>query len=131
MYAVLQVTPELNAGGVERTTIEMAEAISRAGGLALVASAGGRLEPDLKAAGGELLKLPVNSKNPLTVALNIGRLSDIAKRRSVRIIHARSRAPGWSAYLAARSLKLPFVTTYHGVYNARSPLKKFYNSVMA
>ncbi|WP_395645126.1 glycosyltransferase family 4 protein [Terricaulis sp.] len=131
MLSVLQVTPELNAGGVERTTIEMAEAISRAGGLALVASAGGRLEPDLKAAGGELIRLPMNSKNPVTVALNVGRLSSLVKKRNVRIIHARSRAPAWSAYLAARSLKLPFVTTYHGVYNARSPLKKFYNSVMA
>lgn len=131
MLSVLQVTPELNAGGVERTTIEMAEAISRAGGLALVASAGGRLEPDLKAAGGELIRLPVNSKNPVTVALNIGRLQRTARARGVRLIHARSRAPGWSAYFAARGLKLPFVTTYHGVYNARSPLKRLYNSVMA
>lgn len=131
MLSVLQVTPELNAGGVERTTIEMAEAISRAGGLALVASAGGRLEPDLEAAGGELIRLPMNSKNPITVGLNVGRLARTARTRGVRLIHARSRAPGWSAYFAARRLKLPFVTTYHGVYNARSPMKRLYNSVMA
>ena len=131
MYSVLQVTPELNAGGVERTTIEMAEAISRAGGLALVASAGGRLEPDLEAAGGELIRLPVDSKNPVIVAANVGRLTQAATKRGVNLIHARSRAPAWSALLAARQLKLPFVTTYHGVYNARSPLKRFYNSVMA
>jgi glycosyltransferase involved in cell wall biosynthesis len=131
MYSVLQVTPELNAGGVERTTIEIAEAISRAGGLALVASAGGRLEPDLEAAGGELVKLPVDSKNPIVVALNAQRLAHIAQARGVKLIHARSRAPGWSALLAARRLKLPFVTTYHGVYNAKSHLKRWYNSVMA
>lgn len=131
MLSVLQVTPELNAGGVERTTIEMAEAISRAGGLALVASAGGRLEPDLKAAGGELLRLPVNSKNPLVVAQNIGRLARVASARGIKLIHARSRAPAWSALGAARQLKLPFVTTYHGIYNAKTPLKRFYNSVMA
>jgi glycosyltransferase involved in cell wall biosynthesis len=131
MLSVLQVTPELNAGGVERTTIEMAEAISRAGGLALVASAGGRLEPDLEAAGGELIRLPVHSKNPITVVANAFRLADIAKARGVTVIHARSRAPAWSALLAARLSGVAFVTTYHGVYNARSPLKRFYNSVMA
>ncbi|MBL8530101.1 MAG: hypothetical protein JNK94_00070, partial [Hyphomonadaceae bacterium] len=80
ILSVLQVTPELNAGGVERTTLEMAEAISRAGGLALVASAGGRLEPDLEAAGGKLSRLPANSKNPLTVLANAFRLAALIKR---------------------------------------------------
>jgi glycosyltransferase involved in cell wall biosynthesis len=131
MLSVLQVTPELNAGGVEQTTIEMAEAISRAGGLALVASAGGRLEPDLEAVGGELIKLPMDTKNPIEVALNVVRLQRLVRERGVRLIHARSRAPGWSALWAARRLKVPFVTTYHGIYNARSWVKRLYNSVMA
>ncbi len=131
MLSVLQVTPELNAGGVERTTIEMAEAISRAGGLALIASAGGRLEPDLEAAGGRLIKLPVNSKNPFVVFANAWRLSRIAKKQGVKLIHARSRAPAWSALIAARLAGVPLVTTFHGIYNARSPLKRFYNSIMA
>ena len=131
MYRVLQVTPQLNAGGVERTTVEMAEAISRAGGLALVASAGGRLEPELKAAGGELLRLPVNSKNPLTVWANASKLAAFARAHDVNIIHARSRAPAWSAMFAAHRLRVPFVTTYHGIYNGRTRLKRFYNSVMA
>ncbi|WP_083197189.1 glycosyltransferase family 4 protein [Candidatus Viadribacter manganicus] len=128
---VLQVTPELNAGGVERTTLEIAEAISRAGGLALVAAAGGRLEPDLKTAGGELIRIPAHSKNPITMIANAFKLAEIARKRKVQIIHARSRAPGWSALFAARMAKVPFVTTYHGIYNAKSPLKAFYNSVMA
>jgi glycosyltransferase involved in cell wall biosynthesis len=131
MLSVLQVTPELNAGGVERTTIEMAEAISRAGGLALVASAGGRLEPDLEAAGGKLIKLPANSKNPLTALANVWRLMGIIKKHKVEIVHARSRAPAWSALVAARFAGVPFVTTFHGIYNARSALKRYYNSVMA
>lgn len=131
MLSVLQVTPELNAGGVERTTLEMAEAISRAGGLALVASAGGRLEPDLEAAGGRLIKLPVNSKNPITALANAWRLMRVAKKHGVRIVHARSRAPAWSALIAARLAGVPFVTTFHGIYSARSPLKRLYNSVMA
>jgi glycosyltransferase involved in cell wall biosynthesis len=131
ILSVLQVTPELNAGGVERTTIEIAQAISRAGGLALVASAGGRLEPDLEAAGGELIRLPMQSKNPLTVVANAFKLARIVKARGVSIVHARSRAPAWSALLAARLSGAAFVTTFHGIYNARSPLKRFYNSVMA
>jgi glycosyltransferase involved in cell wall biosynthesis len=131
ILSVLQVTPELNAGGVERTTIEMAEAISRAGGLALVATAGGRLEPDLEAAGGKLVKIPAATKNPLTALANVWRLMRIAKKHNVQIIHARSRAPAWSALIAARFSGVPFVTTFHGIYNARSALKRFYNSVMA
>ena len=109
----------------------MAEAISRAGGLALVASAGGRLEPDLEAAGGELIKLPANTKNPITAVANAYALARIIRDRGVRIVHARSRAPAWSAYAAARMTSTPFVTTYHGIYNARSGPKRFYNSVMA
>ena len=128
---VLQVTPELNAGGVERTTLEIAEAISRAGGLALVATAGGRLEPDLRTTGGELIRIPAASKNPITLITNAFKLAKIARERNVQIIHARSRAPAWSALLAARMARVPFVTTYHGIYNAKSPLKSFYNSVMA
>ncbi len=109
----------------------MAEAISRAGGLALIASAGGRLEPDLEASGGELIKLPAQSKNPITVLHNAWRLMRIVRERGVRIIHARSRAPAWSAYIAACLARVPFVTTFHGIYNGQSPLKRFYNSVMA
>ena len=109
----------------------MAEAISRAGGLALVASAGGRLEPDLEAAGGELIKLPAATKNPFTALSNAFAMAKVVRDRRVRIVHARSRAPAWSAYVAARMTKTPFLTTFHGIYNARSKLKRFYNSVMA
>ncbi len=131
MYSVLQVTPALDAGGVERTTIEVAEAISKDGGTALVASSGGRLEPDLAAAGGELIRIPADTKNPAIVVANSFRLEEVGRARRVNLIHARSRAPAWSALMAARRLNVPFVTTYHGIYNGRSPLKTYYNSVMA
>jgi glycosyltransferase involved in cell wall biosynthesis len=129
--SILQVTPQLDTGGVERTTLEIAEAIGRAGGLALVASAGGRLEPDLKAAGGELLRLPVHSKNPIVALANAFRMARKIRERGIAIVHARSRAPAWSALLAARLTGAAFVTTYHGIYNARGALKRLYNSVMA
>lgn len=128
---ILQVIPDLAAGGAERTTVEMAEAITGAGGRALVVSAGGRLEPALEAAGGELIHMNAASKNPLTIRKNTRLIERIAAAEHVTLIHARSRAPGWSAYVAAKRSGLPFVTTYHGAYSGRSGLKKRYNSVMA
>ncbi len=128
---ILQVIPRLEEGGAERTTIEIAEALVKAGARAIVASEGGRLEGALAEAGGELVRLPLASKNPATIWLNTGRIADLARREGVSLIHARSRAPAWSAYWATRRLKLPFVTTYHGAYAEAGPVKRWYNSVMA
>ena len=128
---MLQVTPALDAGGVEQTTLDMAQAIARAGGEALVASAGGRLEGELVARGGELIRLPLDRKSPLVVLDNARRLERLIRARDVQIVHARSRAPAWSALLAAKRTGAAFVTTYHGVYTARSGLKRAYNRVMA
>jgi glycosyltransferase involved in cell wall biosynthesis len=126
----MQVVPALDAGGVERTTVEIAQALSAAGFRPLVASEGGRLEAELAAAGGELIRIQASTKLPHAILANAVRLADIARTRSVKLIHARSRAPAWSALMAARMAHVPFVTTYHGIYNARNPLKRFYNSVM-
>lgn len=128
--AILQIVPALDAGGVERTTIDIAQALSRDGYAPLVASAGGRLEPQLIAAGGELIRLPMASKAPHTILANAWRLRDIIRTRNVKLVHARSRAPAWSALLAARMTGVPFVTTYAGIYNASGAAKRFYNSVM-
>lgn len=128
---ILQVTPALDAGGVERTTLDVAAAIVAAGGRALVASRGGRLEGELAAAGAELVRLPVDAKSPLALWRNAGRLRALVAREGVSLVHARSRAPAWSALLAARRAGAPLVTTYAGVYGARSAAKRLYNSVMA
>lgn len=128
----MQVVPEMATGGVERTTVEVASAIVEAGGRALVFSAGGRLVPELEALGAKHLHGEANSKNPWTVFVsNVGKLAQIIEQEKVDLVHARSRAPAWSALLAARRTKTPFVTTYHGIYNAKSGLKRWYNSVMA
>jgi glycosyltransferase involved in cell wall biosynthesis len=74
--------------------------------------------------------MPVNSKNPLTIIDNARRLAALIRREKVSLVHARSRAPAISALWAARATGTPFVTTYHGVYNARTALKRWYNSVM-
>ncbi|WP_421789305.1 glycosyltransferase family 4 protein [Hyphobacterium sp.] len=127
---VLQIIPQLETGGAERTTIEIAQALTAAGHEALVASEGGAMEADLTAVGGELVRLPVATKNPLTALQNASALKRVIQDRGIDIVHARSRAPAWSALKAARDTGAKFVTTYHGTYNARSGLKRRYNSVM-
>jgi glycosyltransferase involved in cell wall biosynthesis len=128
---ILQIIPELDTGGAERTTIEIAAAIARAGGRALVLSEGGRLDADLAAAGGELVRFPAGTKNPLRMLLNAGRIAHFVTDEGVDLIHARSRAPAWSALVAARRTRRPLVTTYHGAYNETNAAKKAYNAVMA
>lgn len=128
---VLQVVPRLNAGGVERGTLEMVEAIVNAGGRALVASAGGQLEVRITRAGGEMVPMNADSKNPATMWQNARLMRRLIHEEGVGIVHARSRAPAWSAYWATRRTGTPFVTTYHGAYNEDFPLKRVYNSVMA
>jgi glycosyltransferase involved in cell wall biosynthesis len=128
---IAQIIPQLDAGGAELTTLEVTEAIVKAGGRALVLSQGGRLAARILAAGGEIIPFPAASKNPLRILGNARRLKALAERERVSLLHARSRAPAWSALLAARSLGLPLVTTYHGAYQERGRLKRLYNGVMA
>jgi glycosyltransferase involved in cell wall biosynthesis len=127
---VLQVIPAMEAGGAERVVIDIAQAIARAGGRALVASRGGRMERELVETGGEVARLPVHSKSPAVIVGNAGRLSALVRRENMSVIHAHSRAPAWSSLWASRLTGRPLVTTYHGVYVARGPLKRWYNSVM-
>ncbi len=128
---VLQVLPSLVTGGVERGTVEITRAIVQAGGTALVASAGGRLVTAVEQAGGRHVTLPLAGKDPLTILRNVSRLTALIGAAGVQIVHARSRAPAWSAWLAARRTGVGFVTTYHGAYGEGAPLKRRYNSVMA
>ena len=128
---ILQIIPRLDAGGAERTTIDVAAALVRAGARALVVSEGGRLASELQAVGGVLAPFPAATKNPLAMALNVPRLARLIAEEGVDLVHARSRAPAWVALGACRKTERPFVTTYHGAYSGRSTLKLRYNSVMA
>ena len=129
-FTLLQVTPELETGGAEQTTIDVAHAVVAQGGKALVATRGGRMAARLEADGGRLAQMPAQSKNPLVMLGNAARLIDLIRREKVSLVHARSRAPAFSALWAAHATKVPFVATYHGVYNAKSGLKRWYNAVM-
>ncbi|WP_428493308.1 glycosyltransferase family 4 protein [Rhodopila sp.] len=128
---VLQVLPSLVTGGVERSTVEIAQAVAEAGGTALVASAGGQLVSQIERAGGIHVTLPLNTKSPLGIWHNGRALEALVRERTVSLIHARSRAPGWSAWLAGQRTGVPLVTTYHGTYSEALPFKRRYNSVMA
>lgn len=127
---VLQVIPALDAGGAERACLDIAGAVRAQGGRALVASTGGRLSAELAEMGGEEVILPMASKNPLIVLANAFRLARLIRAQGVDLVHARSRAPAWSAWIAARMTGTPFVTTFHGFYSAGNPLKRFYNRIM-
>lgn len=129
-FTLLQVVPELETGGAEQTTLDVARAVTRAGGRALVATRGGRMVQRLEADGGRFVALPAQSKNPLVMLGNAARLAALIRREKVSLVHARSRAPAFSALWAARATGTPFVATYHGVYKAGSPLKRWYNAVM-
>jgi glycosyltransferase involved in cell wall biosynthesis len=130
--AILQVLPELDEGGAERGAVDLARYLIGEGWQALIASAGGAGEARLKELGGVSIKLPLQSKNPFTIRANIRRLQRVIRQHGVQLVHARSRAPAWSAYYAARRCKVPFVTTCHGVYQgSEGYFKKRYNAIMA
>ena len=129
--AVLQVLPRLVSGGVERGTVEVAAALVAAGWKAVVASAGGPMVRELERAGARHVVLPLASKNPFVMRRNVERLEALIRREQIDIVHARSRAPAWSALFAARRTGRHLVTTFHNAYDTSSWLKRRYNSVMA
>ena len=129
--AVLQVLPRLGTGGAERGAIDVAGAIMAAGGKAVVASAGGPLIHELARTGAIHETLPLDSKNPWVMYANIGRIEKLIRRHGIQIVHARSRAPAWSASIAAKRTGVHFVTTFHSTYGLQSGLKRRYNAIMA
>jgi len=128
---VLQIIPRLEAGGAELGALQVAERLVREGNRAVIASAGGRMVDQFEAVGARHAHLPVATKNPAAMMANVGRIAALAREVDADIIHARSRAPAWSALIAARRLGRRFVTTYHSDYAADGPIKRAYNSVMA
>lgn len=127
---ILQVLPSLVSGGVERGTVDMAAAIVEAGGRAIVASSGGPMVRELARAGAKHVALPLAGKNPWRIAKNADLLIALMRREGVDLVHARSRAPAWSAWRACRRTGTPFVTTVHAHYAINLPGKRRYNSVM-
>jgi glycosyltransferase involved in cell wall biosynthesis len=128
---ILQIVPSLTGGGVERGTIDVAAAVVKAGGRATVVSAGGPMVRELERAGAKHVTMRVDTKNAFEMWRNVRPLAALIAERGVDLVHARSRAPAWSARAAARRAGVPFVTTFHGTYNFKSWFKKRYNAIMA
>jgi len=128
---VLEVLPALETGGVEHVVVELTEALAKEGFPALVASSGGRMVERIVAAGGKHIALPLHARNPLSLWRNAERLARVIQQQGVALVHAHSRAPAFSAKIAAQRTGARFVTTYHSPYNEGFPGKRAYNSIMA
>ncbi|MCX7926711.1 MAG: lipopolysaccharide heptosyltransferase II [Candidatus Omnitrophica bacterium] len=114
---ILQVVPELNIGGVERGTIDLSRQLVKRGHKVVVVSNGGLLVSELELSGAVHYQLPVHRKSPWCILQMIKPLCEIIEKEKIDIVHARSRAPAWSAYFACRKTRRPFVTTCHGYYS--------------
>jgi glycosyltransferase involved in cell wall biosynthesis len=127
---ILQVGASLNGGGAEKSLVELAGFLKGMGWPALVAARRGRMEAELKKTGAKFYDLPLHKKGPITLISNAFALARIVKKEEVDLMHARSRGPAWSCWLASKLTGVPYITTFHGTHSLNGPLKKFYNSVM-
>ena len=127
---ILQVIPKLGYGGAETGCFDLAHYLHEHNCKSYIVTSGGPLLKYINKKKVKILRLPVQSKNPILILLNSILLTLIIFFLNVDIVHARSRAPAWSCLIATKLTRRKFVTTFHGTYNFKSDLKKWYNSVM-
>ena len=127
---VLQVIPKLGYGGAETGCYDIAHYLAEKECGSFIATSGGELLKFVKKNKVGIFRIPVHSKNPFLIIFNAILLSLIIILKKINIVHARSRAPAWSCYLACILTNRIFVTTFHGTYNFKNKFKKFYNSIM-
>ena len=127
---VLQVIPKLGYGGAETGCYDIAHYLSENNCKSFIVTSGGELTKFINKKKVKLIRLPVNSKNPILIFFNTMILVGIILFFNISIVHARSRAPAWSCLFATKLTGRKFATTFHGTYNFKGKLKKFYNSVM-
>ena len=127
---VLQVIPTLGYGGAETGCYDLAHYLSENNCHSYIVTSGGELLKFIDKKKVKLIRLPVHSKNPILMFFNSIALIFIILFHNISIVHARSRAPAWSCLLATKITRRKFVTTFHGTYNFKNPIKKFYNSIM-
>ena len=127
---VLQVIPRLGYGGAETGCYDLAHFLPEQKCKSYIVTSGGPLLKFINKKKVRVFRFPVHSKNPIMILLNAVFISLIVLFYNINIIHARSRAPAWSCLIASKLTLRKFVTTFHGTYNFRNRLKKFYNSVM-
>ena len=127
---VLQVIPRLGYGGAETGCYDIAHYLHEKDCRSYIVTSGGELLKFVDKKKVKVIRLPVHSKNPILILINSIILFFIIIFFNINIVHARSRAPAWSCFIATKIARRNFVTTFHGTYNFDSKLKKFYNSIM-
>ena len=127
---VLQVIPKLDYGGAETGCYDIAHYLPENNCVSFIVTSGGELLKFVDKKKVKIIRLPVHSKNPLLMFINFIALVGLILFNNISIVHARSRAPAWSCWLATKITGRKFVTTFHGTYNFNNNIKKFYNSVM-
>ena len=127
---VLQVIPKLGYGGAETGCYDLAHYLPENNCSSYIVTSGGELLKFIDKKKVKVIKLPVHSKNPFLMLFNSIALIFIILLNNISIVHARSRAPAWSCLFATKITRRKFVTTFHGTYNFKNSIKKFYNSVM-
>lgn len=128
---VMQIIPSLGAGGAEQGCIDVAAELKNSGAEALVISNGGSRLHELQRIGAQHINMKVDSKNPFIMWRNIKKIRKLIQKHQVDIVHARSRAPAWSAWRACEGTNAHYVTTCHAPYKIQNSAKKFYNSAIA
>ena len=127
---VLQVIPKLGFGGAETGCYDLAHFLAEQECKSFLITSGGELLKFVRRDKVKVIRLPVQSKNPLIMFINFIIIFFIILLYNIDIVHARSRAPAWSCLWACFFSRKKFVTTFHGTYNFSSKYKLFYNSVM-
>ena len=125
---IVQILPALVSGGVERGTVEIAQAVQAAGGHAVVISNGGPLVRHIERCGGKHIVLQVNVKNPMRWPGLRRQLKLIFQVENADIVHVRSRVPAWLALTLAKSMGIATISTVHGRFTTVSFLKRRYNA---
>ena len=127
---VLQVIPRLGYGGAETGCYDLAHFLPEEGCKSYIVTSGGELLKFINKKKVKIFRLPAQSKNPILILFNAIMISFIILAYNITIVHARSRAPAWSCFLATKLTFRKLVSTFHGTYNFNNRLKKFYNSIM-
>ena len=127
---VLQVIPRLGYGGAETGCYDLAHYLHEQKCKSYILTSGGELIKYIDKKKVKLIRLPVHSKNPFMIIINSIAIIALILFFNISVVHARSRAPAWSCYIATKITRRKFVTTFHGTYNFKSSIKKFYNSIM-
>ena len=127
---IIQIIPNMEIGGAEKTVLEIGSFLKNTSYKPIVLTSGGRMVEILRKKGIKVLIHKIDQKNPYSIYKNIKKFIKIFNKNKISLVHARSRAPAWSSYYAAKALKIPFITTWHGHAENATFLKKKYNSVM-